>query len=117
MNKLAVFVEGQTEQLFVEKLLQAIAGEKSITIEKRKAAGGGASAKRHCRFVEVSAARGDEQYYAMIVDCGTDSKVKSDIRERYERLTDSGFSTIIGIRDVYPIEREQIGQDSVNFFL
>ena len=32
MKKLAVFVEGQTEQIFVEKLLEEIAGRNKMVI-------------------------------------------------------------------------------------
>ncbi|KKK76890.1 hypothetical protein LCGC14_2859110 [marine sediment metagenome] len=35
MNKLAIFVEGQTEQAFVRTLLEEIAGTKNIHIEER----------------------------------------------------------------------------------
>lgn len=38
---MAIFVEGQTEQLFVEKLINEIAGSKRVTIEARKCFGGG----------------------------------------------------------------------------
>lgn len=33
MKKLAIFVEGKTEQIFVEKLLREIAGQLNISIE------------------------------------------------------------------------------------
>jgi len=33
VKKLAIFVEGQTEQIFVEKLLKEIAGRNRIAIE------------------------------------------------------------------------------------
>ena len=41
------------------------------------------------------------EYYVLIVNCGGDSKVKSDILERYHGLKESGYSAIIGLRDVY----------------
>ena len=108
MNKLAVFVEGQTEQIFVEELLLAVAGEKKIRIEKRRASGGSTQRRVH-RLTGVSATREDQQYYALIVDCGADNRVKSDIRDQYEGLISSGYSMIIGIRDVYPdFKREEI---------
>ena len=34
MKKLSVFVEGQTEQLFIERLLEQVAGKSNIAIEK-----------------------------------------------------------------------------------
>ena len=39
-KKIACFVEGQTEQIFVERLFQEIAGYKQISIETYKFQGG-----------------------------------------------------------------------------
>jgi len=107
MNKLAIFVEGQTEQVFVERLLVEIAGAKNVRIEKRKATGGKKSGRR-MRLVEASAPDPAERYFVLIVDCGEDERVKSDIAERYDQLVRSGYQAIIGIRDVYPQKREDI---------
>ena len=38
----------------------------------------------------------------MLVDCGSDDRVKSDIVERYSELVANNYSAVIGIRDVYP---------------
>lgn len=107
MNKLAVFVEGQTEQIFMEKLLVEMAEAKSVRIEKRKATGGQTS-KRRMRLLEASNIESTHKYYVVIYDCGTDSRVGSDIKERYEGLVASGYTAIIGIRDVYPQDRNDI---------
>ena len=81
MKKLAVFVEGQTEQLFIEKLLEEAAGKNNISIEKRQALGG-QSAKRKLKLIEASKRDSDHKYFAQIIDCGSDENVKSDIRDR-----------------------------------
>ena len=107
MNRLAIFVEGQTEQAFAEKLLVEIAGTNRVRIEKRKARGGRKS-KRRMRLLEAAAIDSGEQYFVMIVDCGEDDRVKSDIRERYDGLVGAGYHAIIGIRDVYPHKRADI---------
>jgi hypothetical protein len=52
MNKLAIFVEGQTEQLFVEKLILEVAGENNVRIEKRKVTGG-TTCKRRMKLIEA----------------------------------------------------------------
>lgn len=101
MKKLAVFVEGQTEQIFIEKLLVEVAGKNNIAIEKRQALGG-QSTKRKLKLIEASTRESGQQYFAQIVDCGSDSRVASDIRDRYDGLVAQGFETIIGLRDVYP---------------
>lgn len=107
MNKLAIFVEGQTEQLFAEKLLVEIAGAKKLRIEKRKARGGRKN-KRRLRLLETTAVDSQQEYFLLIVDCGEDERVGSDIRERYGNLVAQGYQAIIGIRDVFPQEREDI---------
>ena len=40
MNKLAVFVEGYTEVVFIERLIEEIAGKQNVRIEHRKIRGG-----------------------------------------------------------------------------
>ena len=101
MKKLAVFVEGQTEQLFIEKLLEEAAGKNNIAIEKRQAFGG-RSTKRTLKVIEAKKRDSHHKYFAQIVDCGTDNRVKSDISERYDGLVAAGFGAIVGIRDVFP---------------
>ncbi len=101
MKKLVVFVEGQTEQIFVERLLEEAAGKNNIQIEKRQATGGQAT-QRKLKLISASTPDSSHKFFAQIVDCGADDRVKSDIVERYEGLVSAGFETIVGIRDVYP---------------
>ena len=101
MKKLAVFVEGQTEQLLVERLITEIANANDIAIENRKILG-----KSRCisQSVLISNSGSDpgNKYFIQIIDCTGDPRVKSDIRDNYESLAASGFTAIIGVRDVYP---------------
>lgn len=101
MKKLAVFVEGQTEQLFVEKLLEEAAGRNRISIEKRQAFGG-QSTKRRLKIIQASDQNSNHKYFAQIIDCGADNRVKSDVVDNYDGLVAKGFDTILAIRDVYP---------------
>ena len=105
MNKLAVFVEGKTEQLFAEKLLLEIADRQNIHIEKCQLTGGNKYPRKRLYFRRLNDGR---RYFAYIVDCHSDSTVKSDIVDNYNSLIREGYSSIIGIRDVYPIERTMI---------
>ncbi len=100
MNKIAIFVEGQTEELFAERLLLVMAGDSNIQIEKREARGG-VSFKRRMRLVEVCGSISGHQFYAMIVNCGADERVGTDIHERYDGLVKTGFGWIVGMRDLY----------------
>lgn len=104
MRKSAFFVEGQTEQLFVCKLLAEIAGQKQLTIHSCRARG--SRAARSLEFGAESAA-GDD-YFALVVDCGADNAVVSDVRDQYDKLVASGYSSIVAVRDVYPFARADI---------
>lgn len=101
MRRLAIFVEGLTEELFVERLLTEIAGTKGLVFEKRHASGGKVKSRT---FTSITAPSGSSspQYYVLIFNCGNDSRVGSDIREQYPRLKSTGYKTIIGLRDAFP---------------
>jgi len=97
MKKLAIFVEGQTEQLFAERLVNEIAGKHKVSIQKHKSEG-----RSRLVCINGSKANQAQEYFVLIVDCGTDNRVKSDISENYESLVSSGYDGIIGVRDVFP---------------
>jgi hypothetical protein len=102
MEKMAIFVEGQTEQIFVKKLVEQIAGAHNVHIDSVQGFGGSAAYARH--FIAIDASRPDpsKKYYVLITDCMNDSRVLSDIRDNYSNLTGQGFREIVGIRDVFP---------------
>lgn len=103
MNKLAVFVEGYTEMVFVEKLIKEIAVKNSVSIDLKRVIGGGKSgARRTFRSLRNSVPNTGQNYYIMIVDSGGDRNVKSRILEEHENLTNAGYTKIIGLRDVRP---------------
>ena len=101
MNKLAVFVEGFTEILFVEKLIEEIAGQNKVLIEQR-AIRGGSNTRRSIRIIKAARPNTGQSYYVLLFDCGGDEAVKTRILEEHANLTRSGYSRIIGIRDVRP---------------
>lgn len=101
MNRLACFVEGHTEVLFLMKLLDAIAGESNVRIEHRTIRGG-TSRTRTMGLATAMRPDTGQEYYVLIYDCGGDKLVKSRIIEEHENLTRRGYSKIIGMRDVRP---------------
>jgi hypothetical protein len=107
VRKAAIFVEGLTEQVFAERLLRAIAGERNIDIESVKLAGGSANRKRLVTL-HLRAKASMAVYYVLIVDSGTDNRVISDVRENCDRLVSCGYSQILAIRDVYPLGRADL---------
>jgi hypothetical protein len=100
MNRLAVFVEGYTEAVFVKKLIEEIAGQNKVLIEYKKIRGGRTTPRRMWAL-KASKPTGEE-YYVLLLDCGGDDLVKTRIQEEHDNLTKKGYSRLIGIRDVRP---------------
>ncbi len=102
MKKIAIFVEGQTEQFFINKLLIEIAGRKNILIELKKFSGKRISPKSDI-YPKTIATPIAPKHSVLIYDCGGDDSVKSRIIEEYQDLQNDGYLEIIGIRDLYPL--------------
>jgi len=100
MNRLAVFVEGYTEVVFVEKLIEEIAGD-NVLIEQREIRGG-STTRRTMGLIKATKPDTGQKYFVLLVDCGGDDLVKTRILEEHANLTKKGYSQIVGIRDVRP---------------
>jgi len=100
MNKLAIFVEGQTEQMFVTRLLKDVANRNQIFLSKEKIRGR-SSSRPSIYTISWSIQNSGYEHYVNVIDCGGDERVKTVIRDNYDGLVNSGFQAIIGIRDVY----------------
>jgi hypothetical protein len=98
-KKIACFVEGQTEQIFVERLFQEIAGHKNISIETYKFQG--RKANRKIQTLKLSTIK-NAPFIVLLYDCGNDAHVVSDIIKQHQRLTKKGYEKILGLRDLYP---------------
>jgi hypothetical protein len=101
MNKMAIFVEGYTEVLFVDKLIREIANKDAVQIEWR-AISGGARHPRKSRVINAANPRTGQEHFVLIFNCGNDDLVKSRMVEEYGNLASAGYSKIVCIRDVYP---------------
>jgi len=101
MKKIALFVEGQTDQIFTEKLIREIIGKHGFSITNYKFLGGKNSIRKPL-WLTTQNTNADTEYYFVIYDCGGDDRVQSDIRERLDSLWEESFYLVIGIRDVYP---------------
>lgn len=103
MKRLAIFVEGQTEQIFVTRLITEMATNKNIVIVQEQKIQGQ-------NFVTIDAQRitPDTKYYVLIRDCRNDAQVKSAIIEVAERFANQGYEKILGLRDVYPKTHAEI---------
>ena len=110
MKKLAIFVEGLTEQILVRRMLDTVMGKYRIAVQTVKITGGH---NVRMAFTVMKAARVDDatDYYVLIYDCGGESNVKGYLMARRDKLVSSGYSMIIGLRDVYPnFSREEVGK-------
>ena len=110
MKKLAIFVEGLTEQILVRQMLQAVLDRNRIAIQTVKITGGH---NVRMSFTVMRAAHVDYRtdYYVLIYDCGGETNVKSYLMARRDKLVANGYSMIIGLRDVYPnFEREDVSK-------
>lgn len=101
MKKIAFYVEGMTEQLFINKLLIEIAGRKNIEIELRRFQG---ASKGHITeiYPKTTSTPVNPKYYVLILDCAGDGGVKPRILEDHQRLFAQGYTEIVGLLDLYP---------------
>lgn len=103
MKKLAIFVEGRTEQVFVIKLLTEIVDNKSIFIEEQKNTKG-----ENFKTIRISSKTSEQKYYILICDCRNDERIKTSIIDRCKKLYENKYEKILGLRDVYPFELEDV---------
>lgn len=101
MKRIAFFVEGQTEQVFVYRLVKEILGREYVNVMLKQYVGGTKIPKQELTkdVIKVSKAR----YDVLISNCGADNRVKSEIMENISNLRAKGYSMIVGLRDLYPI--------------
>lgn len=108
MRKLAFFVEGQTEQIFVQSLVEFCARECNLIIETHR---GNLGKKYERIYIEIDAKKigTGEDYFVLIIDSGGDESVVSDIKERFEYLDRENYTMILALRDVRPkFSRDEI---------
>ena len=108
MRKLAIFVEGLTEQILVRHLLQAVLDQNRIAIQTVKITGGH---NVRMSFTVMRAAHVERQtdYYIMVYDCGGETNVKGYLMAHRDKLVSSGYTMIIGLRDAYPnFQRDEV---------
>ncbi|TAE54299.1 MAG: DUF4276 family protein [Nostocales cyanobacterium] len=117
MKKLAIFVEGKTEQIFVEKLLQEIADKHSIAIEiisvnvNQKG--------KNISTIKSAIVTLETKFYVLIYNSSGHKNVGSDMRKQYSKLITSGYERVIGLRDVdpTPIHQKSKLQHDLDFLL
>lgn len=99
VKRLAFFVEGQTEQIFLKSLLEHIAGQKKIDVEVTTYQSANIT---KLELTKRRIFRSDLEYFVLVTNCENDEKVKSVILDQRPTLTNAGYSLILGLRDLYP---------------
>lgn len=106
MKRIAFFVEGQTEQIFVNRLVKEILGRNAANIIQKQSRGGANIPKQQIvRSLSISR---KPQYEILIFDCGSDNRVKSEILDNITNLRESGYTMIVGLRDLYPLKIDEL---------
>lgn len=102
VKKVAIFVEGMTEQKFVVMFLTEWFNSLGIQVQLAKQLRGTVV----LQTVPVPKIKVDA--FVMVVDCANDEQVMTQIRDQYQSLTNAGFTAVIGLRDVYPKAHAEI---------
>lgn len=100
MKKIAFYVEGQTELLFLNKLLIEIAGRMNVFIELQQFTG----KEKKPKIVYPKTRKKSETptHYILIKDCMGDKNVKPRIIEEASNLFLNNYVKVIGLIDLYP---------------
>jgi len=109
MKKVAIYVEGKTERIFLSELLQQVFDERKVQIEYYNTETYNKS--------QVDTIKTDEPkyYYFLIVDCTGDGQVKSKILEDFPGLFKENYSHIIGLRDLFNPQMKKMNIDNQKF--
>jgi len=95
MIKIAIFVEGQTEQVFIRHLVAQIIGYNDLSFNCKKLYG-------NClQDVPYEYQNQNAKFHFLIINACGDEKVLSVIIERIDNLRTVGYEKFIGIRDMY----------------
>lgn len=106
MKRIAFFVEGQTEQIFLNRLVREIFGVDHTNIILKQFRGGMNIPKQEIYITRIKSRT--PHFEVLISDCGSDNRVKSEILDNIANLRKSGYSLIVGLRDLYPIPIEEL---------
>lgn len=102
VQEIAIFVEGQTERIFMVRFLSEYLGDKKIETRIEKNLG-----NRGVKYIEMRK-NPYAEFYILVYDVGVDSNVVSAVKERAEKtINRAGYSWLLALRDLYPNLREE----------
>jgi hypothetical protein len=104
MRRVAIFAEGLTEIIFIQRLIEEIGDRNKIAFETRSLRGNKFSVMQ-----STPIALGQTNTFVLLVNCNNDERVKSALLDQRESLEKSGYSYLIGLRDLYPLSLSDLG--------
>lgn len=109
MRKVAIFVEGQTELIFVRRFLSMIIDPSKLSFECMELVAHGLS------YVLFSYSSPSPEVHFMIINAHSDEGVLSSIDEREKNLIEKGgYEKIIGLRDMYSEIYTKLSHGAIN---
>lgn len=102
MRKIAIYVEGSTELIFVREYICKRFEYQNIDVQCRK--------RQFGRFDEVphSITNAEADFHFRIIDSGNDAKVLDDMLEDEEYLQNLGYGKIVGLRDMFSEDYKKV---------
>lgn len=94
MKKVAIFTEGQGEQIFIRQILWHLIGDQNISFECLELYG------ESLRKVPFEYTSEKPSIHYRIINVGNDERVAGAIADRYDGFVRAGYE-IVGIRDMY----------------
>jgi len=95
MKKIAIFTEGQGEQIFIRHLLIQVIGYSDLSFNCQKLY------RHNLQDVSYQYPNQNAKFHFLIINAGNDEKVLSLLVERIDKLRMVGYEKFIGIRDMY----------------
>ncbi|MCZ6653655.1 MAG: DUF4276 family protein [Planctomycetota bacterium] len=108
--KIAIFVEGLTEGIFVTALLREYFNPGTIQIASEKLFG------KKARWVFFRSLRDTQQsgeHSCLIVDVSNDESVLSRLKENYEGMREEGYTAFLGLRDLKSAQYKKFGEQII----
>ncbi|SFE92160.1 protein of unknown function [Chitinophaga sp. CF118] len=110
MTRTAVFVEGQTELIFVRELLLKVFEYQNISLECFNL-----FTDTNFHPTDYAFPNPDAAHFFQIINVGNDKSVLTRILKRESYLKNAGFQRIIGLRDMYSGEyRDLVKNQSID---
>ncbi|MFK7934275.1 MAG: DUF4276 family protein [Saprospiraceae bacterium] len=107
MRKVAIFVEGQTELIFIRESLPKLMGYQHISFDCYTL-----QTDSNFQTTDYSYPITEEtRFYFQIINVGGDNAVISRLLRREQFLLRSGFELIIGLRDMYSQQYRRLAEN------